>query len=261
MINNNIYQVTASIVTYNSESCILPCVQSILDQTKDLDFKLYISDNASTDNTVSLLTENFPGLEIMRNTENKGFGWGHNQVIRQLNDEVRYHVVINPDIQLEVNTIKHLAEHMDSNPDVSLIMPKILNMDGTEQFLPKRNPSIKYLLSGMLENKSKYFRKLRKEYTREGEQMPANTDIEFCTGSFMFFRMEHLRALGGFDERYFLHMEDADITRAMKQYGRTVYTPDTYVYHLWNRDNHRSLKGQKAIISSMMKYFAKWAGK
>ena len=83
-------------------------------------------------------------------------------------------------------------------------------------------------------------------------------DVDFCTGAFMFTRTEALKKLGGFDERYFLHFEDADLTRELKNFGRTVYNPEIRIIHKWQRDNKKLNKSFFVALNSMFKYMTKW---
>ncbi len=82
------------------------------------------------------------------------------------------------------------------------------------------------------------------------------TDVEFCTGAFMFTRTEALHEVRGFDERFFLHFEDADLTRELRKIGRAVYNPEILVTHKWHRDN----KGKSfwVALKSMCLYMRKW---
>ncbi|MGR8829892.1 glycosyltransferase family 2 protein [Leuconostoc citreum] len=73
----------------------------------------------------------------------------------------------------------------------------------------------------------------------------------------MFFRTKSLQYVGGFDERYFLYMEDTDLTKSINQYGNAIFSPDFEVIHEWQRGNH-SLSGARLMITSMVKYFNKW---
>ena len=162
-------KVSGSIVTYNNSDIIYECIRSILEHTKNVDFSLYVVDNGSTDKTVEIIRENFKDVHLICNEENKGFGHGHNRVLTEI-DSV-YHVVINPDITLSQDAIGALCEYLDNHWDVTMITPKVLNEDGTEQFLPKYCPSIRHVII----SKFKPFKYLRKQYTREPEDLKEPT--------------------------------------------------------------------------------------
>lgn len=249
-------QVSGCIVTYNEEDIIEECVASLLARTQGVDFTLTISDNCSQDRTVPLLEEKFPQITIRRNEKNGGFGYGHNQVLDTLTS--KYHVVINPDIILKEDAISNMVDYMEEHPEVGMITPKVLNFDGTEQFLPKRNPSIRYVVL----SKFKPFRKHRQFYTRELDQLNTPTEVEVCSGCFFLIRTELFQRIRGFDNRYYMYFEDADISRMVRQEGYPlIFYPETNVYHKWNRANTRSVKGIVRFLTSMVKYFQKWGWK
>jgi hypothetical protein len=87
-------------------------------------------------------------------------------------------------------------------------------------------------------------------------------DVEFLSGSFMFCRSDALSTTGGFDDRYFMYLEDADLSRKVQQAGyRTVYYPYATVTHLWERASYKSLKMTWVHIQSAFSYFNKWGWK
>lgn len=249
-------QISGCIVTYNDEATIERCVSSILEYTKELDFKLYISDNHSTDGTVSIIREHFPEVTVLESEKNAGFGWGHNRVLELLDSDV--HFVINPDIYLKENTIEILAEYLMKHRNVALITPKVLNPDDTEQCLPKYGPSIRYVILSKLPGLKKY----RREYTRQNENFTEPTEVQFCTGCFFGVRTALFRGMHGFNPRYYMYFEDSDLSRrVLKKNYKIIFYPNTSLYHDWKRDNMGSLKGIRRFLTSMVKYFNQWGWK
>ena len=248
-------EITASIVTYNSADEIDILMTSLQNCSSFNAMTVFVVDNASHDDTVSLIKNKYPWARVIENSKNIGFGRAHNLVIRNVNS--KYHIIVNPDILLPAHTIERAVAFMDNNLDVVILTPYVANTDGTQQFLPKRNPSMKYLIGGFLENQFKFAKQLRDEYTMKNEVVREPTDVEFCTGAFMFVRTKALQEVNGFDERYFLHFEDADLTRELKKIGRAVYNPEILVTHKWHRDN----KGKSfwVALKSMCLYMRKWS--
>lgn len=245
-------KVSGGIVTYNNADIICGCIESLLRETRGVDFQLYIADNSSTDNTVQLIKEKFPQVILLEQDKNMGFGHGHNVIVDSVKSD--YHAVINPDIYVEGDVISALVHMMEENQDVVMSTPKILNEDGTEQFLPKKDPSIRYVIL----SKFKPFRHFRTEYTRQLEEDGNAMDIEMCTGCFFVMRTEVFRKLGGFDRRYFMYCEDADISRRARKLGRIVFWPYVSATHKWSRANTRSMKGVCRFLTSLFKYFIRW---
>ena len=89
--------------------------------------------------------------------------------------------------------------------------------------------------------------------------MTEPTEIECASGCFMVCRTDVLKLIGGFDERYFLYFEDADLSRAMRYHGKVMYVPFVTVTHSWHRENGKVGKSFFYALRSMRKYFKKWS--
>ncbi len=245
-------KISASIVSYNNKEKIVECIRSLYANTKEAELDLFVIDNASSDDTVKAIEEEFPQVTLIRNSENTGFGGGHNKVIPLLS--AKYHAVINPDIKIDTDVLKSLTDFMEHHKDCGMITPRILNDDGTEQFLPKRRPKFRFVFISHLPG----FRYLRDRYTMKYHNFREPEIIENCTGCFFVIRRALFEGLGGFDERFFLYFEDADLARRVSGYRNIYFYPDAYVYHGWQRDNVKSLNGIKHFIISYFKYTFKW---
>lgn len=245
-------KVTGGIVTYNNENTIKECVQSIYDHTKDFDFQLYVYDNCSTDDTVHILKKYFPELILIEGDKNIGFGRGHNQIIKHVRSE--YHAIINPDIYLENDVIQQMFQYMKEHSAVVQLTPEIRNLDGSIQYLPKIDPNIKFVILSKLAP----FKHYRKIYTMEDQKIDEPIEVMSCTGCFSMAPTALLKKIHGYDCRYFMYFEDADLSRRLRKYGKLIYHPGMYVCHAWKRDNMKSMRGALIFLSSMLKYYRKW---
>lgn len=246
--------VTGSIVTYNNMSTIKKTLETLFDETDDVDFKLYVVDNGSVDGTPEFIEENYPNVTVIRSEKNVGFGAGHNIVIKNLDS--RYHAIINPDIVLKENAIKKMARYMDENPQIGLLSPRICFPDGRDQILGKRNPHLKYLVASRLRGDEPG--KLLSEYAMLDCDLSKPTRIENATGCFMLLRTDILQKIGGFDDGYFMYFEDADLARRVNEISECVYYPYAIVNHVWGRESKRNFKLMCVHINSMFRYFYKW---
>lgn len=217
---------------------------------------IYVVDNNSTDDTVKIIEEKFPQVTVFKNTDNKGFGHGHNCILEELDSE--YHFIINPDIIFNDDITEKMANFLDENSDIVMVVPKFIFENGDEQFTPKLQPTLKYMLGGRFERFGNPFKRWRDEYTMRDKKIIEPIDVGFCSGCFIAVRTDIFKKIGGFDERYFLYNEDADLTRMAKKYGRTVYAPQFTVTHLWERAYMKKPKYFLIQIASMLKYFYKW---
>jgi GT2 family glycosyltransferase len=152
-----------------------------------------------------------------------------------------------------------MADWMDAHPDVAITAPRLFFPNGEEQRLPKRRPALLPLVARQL-HLDKRLRSAR-DYLMLDEDLSQPTDVEFCSGSFFMIRSEVFKAIGGFDEGYFMYVEDADITQKALQKGRAVYLPFVGVTHAWRRDAHRKPGQFLRQCRSMVRYFGKWGFK
>ncbi len=243
--------ISACIVTYNDANTVRNACRSIIENTKKYPLTLYVIDNASSVSIREALKD-IEGITIIENQKNIGFGAAHNKVLEEpLGD---YHFVINPDIEIKSDVLSKMADFLEENSDIALAMPRILNADGSEQKLPKEVPTFKRLFLGRLSFLGGPFRKIRDEYTWANRPIEKVTDIDFCSGCFFCIKGSLFKTLGGFDERFFMYLEDADISIRAKKHGRVVITPDISVVHLWKRESSKSIKYLLIHIASSIKF-------
>ncbi|MDL2237030.1 glycosyltransferase family 2 protein [Christensenellaceae bacterium OttesenSCG-928-K19] len=248
------YDVTVGIVNYNDYIRTREAVRSILEQTRGVKIKIYVIDNASSDGSAERIANEFSAISIIFCDRNLGYGAANNLVIGLVDSD--YHAVVNPDIVLRSDALKELYDFMQENKDVGLCIPAIHYLNGDPQHLPMRDPKLKYLIARRLPLKR--LEKHRRHYCMLDENLSEVTDIEFASGCFMFARTALLKETGGFDERYFLYFEDADLSRTIRKRARVVCVPSVKVYHDYMRTSAKKLKYLSIHILSMFKYFLKW---
>ena len=205
--------VSLLIVSYNVRQYIAHAIDAIIKSDLD-DFEIIIIDNNSFDNTASYLKERYSHLrqiKIVQNQENIGFGKAINQAASLAKGQ--YYLILNPDTIIQEETISTLKEYLDSNPEVGMVGPKILNADGTLQLACKRSfPTLGVALPKLLGfsrifPKSKWAGKYNLTYLDEDEI----SSVDAISGSCMFIRSFLFHELKGFDERFFMFGEDLDL--------------------------------------------------
>lgn len=246
---------SACVVLYHSNpkqvSRLVQCFQD-----SDLQLELYIVDNAPGGDTCPRLLWQCPGIHYYPQKKNLGYGKANNLVIPMLRS--RYHLICNPDVSFDNHLLSRMVEYMNQNRECAILTPRVFNADGTEQFLPKRAPRVRYMLSGKLERLPGPFRSWRAEYTLRNEQIAVPTNVEFATGCFMLIRTGYLRQLGGFDPAYFLYHEDSDLSLQALKLGNIVYHPEMTITHNWTHLSGHSLKGVAHHLRSTLHFFHKW---
>lgn len=252
-------RISASLVLFHSDDVIRDALRCLDQATTQV--SVYLIDNSPEDHLAEKLQWNWPGITVLPQKTNVGFGRANNAVLPYLESD--YHLMMNPDVTFPPELLSKMAAYMDAHPNIAILTPRVFNADGTEQFLPKKQISIHYLLGGLLEEHGGIFKRWREEFTLADTDVTAPVPVEFATGCFMFIRTAVFRELGGFDPRFFLYQEDSDLSRRVLAEGKgsIVYHPEMWVIHRWARENTRTGRGRRRQITSAFKYFLKWGFK
>lgn len=258
------YDITAIIVTHKSPlGGVRKAVESFL--ATPLDVHLIIVDNASGAEYFSeLQTLANERVTVLSSGENRGFGAGNNYGLLRA-PHCRYLLFMNPDVVVHEGTLETLYAYMESHPDVGLATPKVFYESGELQPLNKRDPRVLDLLLRRfmppflqewppIRRRMEHYMMMDVGYEKECE-------VEFVTGCFMFFRKSILDRIGGFDDRFFMYLEDADISRRTREIARAVYHPAATITHSWRRGSHKSIRLMLVMCHSILVYFTKWGWK
>ncbi|MCM3763506.1 glycosyltransferase family 2 protein [Neobacillus niacini] len=252
-------KVAISIVTYNSKHIFEVLNNLKKEFGRDSQFRFLIFDNHSTPEYRERLKEYADFVEITFYHENNGFGFGHNYNLLKCSEE--FFLIFNPDIILVKADLIKMLEDMESDPSISMLVPKVLNSDGTQQHLMRNRVSVfdyflRFVPFGFVK---KMFSKRLASYELRDIPNDRYVDIRIGSGCFMLVRGEDFKEVNGFDDRYFMYFEDYDLCLELrKRNKRIVYTPFSDVVHYYERGAHKNSKLFKIFIESMFKYFNKW---
>ncbi|WP_088324534.1 glycosyltransferase family 2 protein [Polaribacter tangerinus] len=236
---------SATIVLYKEPYSIL---KETITSFLNLPFskQLYLVDNSPTDQLKECFKQ--PDIRYFHMNKNVGFGKGHNFMIDKL--DANYHLILNPDISFSTDIISPLINALEEDVDLAFITPKVLYPNKSEQTVCRNHPSFwKLILRKFSKTKS------------SNQYISVNNKLypEFVHGCFMLFRTEHFIRLNGFDERYFLYMEDADICRKIDRVGlKKMYYPEVEIIHHHKKSSSKNVKLFFIHTSSAIKYFLKW---
>ena len=250
-------EISCSIVLYhNPPEEIRKAVESFLSCSKRI--KLYLVDNSQDDSLRYQFIS--PQIEYIFNGKNLGYGAAHNLAIEKARKNSLYHLVMNPDIEFKPETIDRLFDFMELNPEVGLVMPKVLYPNGSVQYLCKRVPTpTDLILRRFVPGAIKFlFRKNLSAYELRDKDYDSIMEVPNLSGCFMFIRTEVFGNVGLFDERYFLYLEDTDLCRRITEHYPTVYYPLENIIHGYGRASYKSFKLLSHHLSSSIKYFNKW---
>jgi GT2 family glycosyltransferase len=252
--------ITVSIVNWNTADELRDCLDSVLLQ-QQVSFEITVIDNASSDNSVEMLQSSYTSmLTLITNSKNVGFGRAHNQALNL--SQSRYFMILNPDCKLpDSNTLSHIVDYMDSNTEIGILGPKILNSDGTLQFSARRFPS---MIAGMFRNTllDKLFpsNKFVSNYLMSDWSHDEISEVDWLSGAAMVVRKNMVDQIGALDERFFMYCEDIDwCKRAHDAEWRVVYYPIVSVLHrigaASDKDPYNAIRRHH---KSMLQYFLKY---
>lgn len=250
--------ITASIVIYKTDLALLKrAVQSFLESTEGS--TLYLIDNSPKDYCSSFFQHQ--RIKYIFNNKNVGFGAGHNMALKEILtvNASAYHVVLNPDVYFEKEVMTKLYNYTEANPQIGLVMPKVLYPDGRLQPLCKLLPSPFTLFSRrFLQFYPSWSNQLNHWYEMHFSGYDKIMDVPFLSGCFMFLRTNALREVGLFDERIFLYTEDTDLTRRIHTRYRTIFFPEAVIYHYNQRRSYKNSVKLLHHVFSAIAYFNKW---
>ncbi|GAB4310608.1 MAG: glycosyltransferase family 2 protein [Bacteroidales bacterium] len=189
--------------------------------------KIVVADNNSSDGSVSYVRSNFPEVSLIELDGNYGFAGGYNRALGRV--EADYFVLLNSDIEVTPGWLDPLIGLMESNSRIAACQPKILSYDRRTQF------EYAGAAGGFIDRYGYPFCRGRLFQTLEEDrgQYDQVTEIFWATGACMAVRADLFLKLGGFDERFFAHMEEIDFCWRAKNHGYTVFfTPESTVFHI-----------------------------
>jgi GT2 family glycosyltransferase len=198
---------------------------------------------------------------FLTNLDNPGYGSAANRLVLKLGQLPPYIGVLNTDLSWQSGTFERLLVWLQKHSEVNLAVPQILDEAGMTQKLCKQNPTVLSLFSRRFLPawlKPSWLKRYDRWYVMADHNYEEVFEAPYLSGCCMLIRSEAFRQVGGFDERYFLYLEDADLTRKLARDGRCVHLPVAGVVHAWGRHNYRDLGLMVVNLVSAWRYFRKW---
>jgi N-acetylglucosaminyl-diphospho-decaprenol L-rhamnosyltransferase len=220
-------EVSIIIVSYNKPDILLATLRSVTTSVVTPACEVIVVDNASGEKNVEMVRKSFPEVRLVESRTNGGFGSGCN--LGAHNSSGKYLLFVNSDVLLEGNPVPGMVALFGADPGVGIVGCQLRNGDGSLQPSYFRFPglALRFLqLSGLKKLLLAVFPAIR---FREGATFPA----DMVSGAFFMIPSDLFAAIGGFDTRYFMYAEDADICFQVRRKGRRVVVYNTTdVVHL-----------------------------
>lgn len=255
-------KLSITIVAYRNYSEVEDAVRSIEQYTESsIEKRTYIVDNSGKDSIhlkecidFQHWLSQYHDVTYLNPEENLGFGQGHNYILNKLDS--KFHAIVNPDILLRDDAFASLLEYMEQHPDVGMCIPNMIDVEGKRQKAYRRELTVFDMFIRMF--CPWLFPKRMAWHTMQDMDYSVPFRVPFGQGSFLVIRTDLFKELKGFDDRYFMYLEDADLCKRVNTCSKLMYCPSATVIHKWRKGSHKNLALFKYHIDSMRRYFKKW---
>ncbi|WP_138994426.1 glycosyltransferase family 2 protein [Larkinella sp. C7] len=226
-------EVAIVILNYNGKSFLEQFLPSVLTHSEGC--PVYVADNHSTDDSLALLEGRFPSVHLIRLAANFGYAGGYNVALTQI--DATYLLLLNSDVEVSPGWLAPLVERMKANPRIAACQPKIRAFKKPHLF------EYAGAAGGYIDYLGYPFCRGRVFDTVEEDQQQYDDarEIFWATGACLLVRSDVFLRLGGFDPRFFAHMEEIDWCWRAKNAGYQIwYCPESTVYHVGGGTLHKS---------------------
>ena len=253
--------VTAIIVNYNAGAELKGALQSVAAECAALEWDAVVVDNASTDDDAGSVAGFLSRVTVIQNAVNVGFGRAVNQAVATSSSPLL--LLINPDCRIRAGALSTLLKVLDAEPSCAIAAPRILDPDGGVQGSARGDPDLLTGIFGRTGGLRRWLPHLavaRRNVVVDQALASGTTStvVDWVSGACMLVRAAALRAVGGFDEHYFLYWEDADLCRRLRQHGYHVrYVPGAIAEHAVGRSSRTARAASvRAFHASAYRYYA-----
>jgi len=254
-------EIAAVIVNYNAGSELVLALQSLVTDLAGREWEAVVVDNASTDGSDTFTAAFAPRVRLIRNSTNVGFGRAVNQGVAASSAPVV--LIMNPDCRVHAGAVATLRAQLDGHDACAVVGPRVLDPDGAVQGSARGDPDMLTGLFGRTSRLRDWFRLLpaaRRNVVTDaaiGNGTPSVV-VDWVSGACMLVRLSAFEAVHGFDERYFMYWEDADLCRRLRTRGYHVrYVPGaTAVHQVGHSSRSARVASIRAFHDSAYQYYA-----
>lgn len=248
-------QLSVIILNYNVRYFLEQCVLSVQKALEGIDGEIIVIDNNSSDDSCTMMKQQFLGIKLISNSENLGFPKGNNIGVEQAKGE--YICILNPDTIVAEDTFSKILNPLNWNSNTGIIGSKLV--DGAGNFLPESKrgiptPWVSFTKIFGLYKISNLFGKYYAQHLSENQ----SGKVEILVGAFMVMRKDLYTEMGGFDENCFMYSDDIDLSyQALLKGKYNYYFHDTTVIHFKGESTVRDGTYMKRFQEAMNFFYRK----
>ena len=222
-------QLSIIILSYNTKDLIRKCLTSVYSTIQSVSFEVIVVDNASGDQSVTMIKKEFKKVHVIESKENLGFGNGINLGVKSAKGE--FLLFLNSDAELQADVFSQMITYMKSNERIGILGGKLLNYDGSMQRSFSNFYGVKDIVILLFGREKVEMSLLGKDVRKE---------VDWVSGGCMWIRRSVFDAIQGFDPQIFMYIEDMEICFRVRKLGYTIYYyPDFVVKHVGHGSSNR----------------------
>lgn len=220
------HRIAIVILNWNGQDFLKKFLPGVIARSRDL-ARIIVADNASSDRSIDLLKHAFPEVEIIVLNDNYGFTGGYNRALEKVDSE--YYLLLNSDVEVTEGWLAPLLDWMDSHPESAACQPKIRSFHD-KHLLEHAGAAGGFIDAlGYPFCRGRILNVLEEDHGQYQDVRP----VFWATGACMLVRSADFKGQGGFDERFFAHMEEIDLCWRLQRAGRMIHVvPGSTVYHV-----------------------------
>lgn len=240
-------RLTVLIISWNAWHHLQPCLQSVL-ASDFRDLSIIVIDNASSDDSASLVRRHHPQVHVVENKENLGHTRAVNIGLDLIDTELV--LILDADTEIEPDAIRHLVDFLDAQPDTGMVVPRTYNTDGSIQETARNFPTALSAIFGRQGSLTRLFPNnpfTRRYLMRDTLDRHQPFRVESVASSCMLFRSRLIKQHGKWDEGYPGYFVDTDWCYRLRQLAVPIYCiPEAHITH--HEQNHRGKKRSPSRI-------------
>lgn len=244
---------SVAVVSWNTCALLACCVQSIYDTIEDMEFEIFVVDNASTDDSAAMVRDCFPKVQLIENAENVGFARANNQAVQQ--SVGRYILLLNSDAYVVKNAVEQMMRVMDARGDVGIVGVDLISPNGDPQLDHGSFPTLTSEIGSLLG--------LDKFHLYFPRHFAPGRFVEtgWVSGACLMARRQMLEQIGLLDEGFFMFSEEVELCRRSRAAGwKVVHLPSARAVHVGGGSTGLTPERILRLYRGKLQYFAKTRG-
>ena len=237
------------IVSYNVRELLTACIDSVVKASEGIDAEVFVVDNKSADDTVEVISRDYPWVHLINNKENLGFSKANHIAIRH--SEGEYVLLLHPDTVVAEGTLRGVVEFMDQHPEAGGAGVRMHNADGTLAPESRRAVPTPLVAARKMLGFTKRYYMSNLPWDKPGK-------IEVVSGAFMMLRRKAIDQVGLLDEDFFMYGEDIDLSyRLLKGGWQNWYLPLDIIHYKGQSTQKSDFRYVHVFYQAMLIFFRK----